>query len=143
HNRLLGRVEGVDGIKTGYTRASGFNLVSSVRKDGRDVVAVVMGGRSGASRDNQMVKLIKEYLPKASRKDQGPLIARGSVQPSAVASLALPRRGEAPIPTDRPEIDIASAYVATQRASAAPIPAAAPSPMDPPRVIEEQGDIDP
>ena len=143
HNRLLGRVEGADGIKTGYTRASGFNLVSSVRKDGRDVVAVVMGGRSGASRDNQMVKLLKEYLPKASRRDQGPLIARGAVQPSAVASMALPTRRNAPIPTDRPEIDIASAYVATQQASAAPIPGPAPSPMTPPRVIEEQGDIDP
>ena len=44
HNKLLGRVEGVDGIKTGYTRASGFNLVSSVRRGNRHVVAVVIGG---------------------------------------------------------------------------------------------------
>ena len=44
HNRLLGRVKGVDGIKTGYTRASGFNLVSSVSDGNRRIVAVVMGG---------------------------------------------------------------------------------------------------
>ncbi|MEL6967966.1 MAG: D-alanyl-D-alanine carboxypeptidase family protein, partial [Pseudomonadota bacterium] len=50
HNRLLGRVRGVDGIKTGYTRASGFNLVSSVRTGGRSIVAVVMGGRTGGRR---------------------------------------------------------------------------------------------
>ncbi|WP_245410664.1 D-alanyl-D-alanine carboxypeptidase [Notoacmeibacter marinus] len=78
HNKLLGRVRGVDGIKTGYTRASGFNLVSSVRTDGRSIVAVVMGGRTGASRNAQMKKLIAEYLPKASRRGAGNLIARAA-----------------------------------------------------------------
>ena len=66
HNKLLGRVKGVDGIKTGYIRASGFNLVTSVRDRGRHVVAVVFGGRTGRSRDAQMRKLIAKYLPKAS-----------------------------------------------------------------------------
>ena len=47
HNHLLGRVDGVDGIKTGYTRASGFNLLTSVHRDGRSLIAVVMGGRIG------------------------------------------------------------------------------------------------
>ncbi len=65
HNRLLGRVEGVDGIKTGYTRASGFNLLTSVKTDDRHVVAVVLGGRSGASRDAQMASLIERDLPRA------------------------------------------------------------------------------
>ena len=51
HNRLLGSYEGTDGIKTGYTRASGFNLVSSVRRSDRHIVAVVLGGASGARRD--------------------------------------------------------------------------------------------
>ena len=66
HNRLLGRVKGVDGIKTGYTRASGFNLVSSVSDGNRRIVAVVMGGTSGSSRDKHMAELIQKYLPKAS-----------------------------------------------------------------------------
>ena len=48
HNRLLGRVEGVDGIKTGYIRASGFNLVTSVNRGNRYVVAVVLGGSSAS-----------------------------------------------------------------------------------------------
>src|SRR6185312_4164561 len=55
HNHLLGKVEGVDGIKTGYTRDSGFNLVTSVRRGPRHIVAVVMGGRSARSRDARMV----------------------------------------------------------------------------------------
>ena len=53
HNRLLGRVDGVDGIKTGYTRMSGFNLVSSVKRGDRRIVAVVLGGTSAGARDAQ------------------------------------------------------------------------------------------
>ena len=71
HNRLLGRVKGVDGIKTGYTRASGFNLVSSVTDGNRRIVAVVMGGASGASRDKHMAELIEKYLPQASDGGKG------------------------------------------------------------------------
>jgi D-alanyl-D-alanine carboxypeptidase len=66
HNKLLGRVEGVDGIKTGYTRASGFNLVSSVRRGNRHIVAVVMGGSSGGARDARMRMLIEEQIASAS-----------------------------------------------------------------------------
>jgi D-alanyl-D-alanine carboxypeptidase len=66
HNRLLGNVEGVDGIKTGYTRASGFNLVTSMRRGNRHLVGVVLGGRSGGSRDAIMRNLLAENLEKAS-----------------------------------------------------------------------------
>ena len=66
HNHLLGDVEGVDGIKTGYTRASGFNLVTSMRRGNRHLVGVVMGGRSGGSRDAIMRSLLTENLQKAS-----------------------------------------------------------------------------
>jgi D-alanyl-D-alanine carboxypeptidase len=65
HNHLLGTVEGVDGIKTGYTRASGFNLLTSVRRGGRHIVAVVLGGRSGASRDQIMAGLIRDKIGEA------------------------------------------------------------------------------
>jgi D-alanyl-D-alanine carboxypeptidase len=68
HNRLLGSVEGVDGIKTGYTRASGFNLVTSMRRGNRHLVGVVMGGRSGGSRDAVMRNLLAENLEKGATK---------------------------------------------------------------------------
>lgn len=66
HNRLLGRVEGVDGIKTGYIRASGFNIVTSVNTGGRKLVVVVMGGNTAAARDEQVRRLIERFLPQAT-----------------------------------------------------------------------------
>lgn len=66
HNTLLGTYPGIDGIKTGYTRASGFNLVSSVRRDGRHVVAAVFGGTTAASRNALMRALLTRGLASAS-----------------------------------------------------------------------------
>jgi D-alanyl-D-alanine carboxypeptidase len=68
HNHLIGSVEGVDGIKTGYTRASGFNLVTSMRRGNRHLVGVVLGGRSTASRDNIMRGLLAENLEKGATR---------------------------------------------------------------------------
>lgn len=78
HNTLLGRVTGVDGIKTGYIRASGFNLVSSVKRDGKHVVAVVFGGKTARRRNTHMRSIITRALKQAStRKTRKPiLIAR-------------------------------------------------------------------
>src|SRR5712672_496238 len=78
HNRLLGRVDGVDGIKTGYTRASGFNLVTSLHRDGRYVVAVVLGGTSAGSRDARMRELLEEHVNGASMKRSAPVIAEAA-----------------------------------------------------------------
>ncbi len=62
HNKLLGRVEGVDGIKTGFTNASGFNLLTSVKRDGHALVASVLGGRTGRERDTIMTGLIEDNI---------------------------------------------------------------------------------
>lgn len=106
HNRLLGRIKGVDGIKTGYTRASGFNLVSSVSDGNRRLVAVVMGGTSGRSRDNQMAGLINAYMPRASTRGGGALIAKaGGDNPiKALANVLLPKH-DAPTPDDKPMVE--------------------------------------
>jgi len=69
HNKLLGRVDGVDGIKTGYTARSGFNLLTSVHSDGRSLLAVILGGRSGNSRDRRMAELVDAYIDVASNGD--------------------------------------------------------------------------
>ena len=65
HNALLGQLKGVDGIKTGYTEASGYNLVASVRRKEKHIVAVVLGGTSRAKRDVRMRELITRYIPQA------------------------------------------------------------------------------
>ncbi|MFL6823050.1 MAG: D-alanyl-D-alanine carboxypeptidase family protein, partial [Xanthobacteraceae bacterium] len=66
HNNLLGNVKGVDGIKTGYTEASGYNLTSSVRRSEKHIVAVVLGGTSNGARDARMRQLIEEHIARAS-----------------------------------------------------------------------------
>lgn len=109
HNRLLGRIKGVDGIKTGYIRASGFNLVSSVSDGNRRIVAVVMGGQTAKSRDNHMAELIKTYLPKAStRREGGNLVAKAAdeTKTSPIKALAalLPKKN-APTPKPAPRIE--------------------------------------
>ena len=78
HNHLLGKVEGVDGIKTGYINASGFNLVTSVHRGNRYLVAVVMGGSSGGSRDARMRELISEKIALASIKRTAPMVAEAT-----------------------------------------------------------------
>jgi D-alanyl-D-alanine carboxypeptidase len=91
HNRLLGKVEGVDGIKTGYTRASGFNLMTSAKADGHQIVSVVLGGRSGASRDKIMTDLVLANLPRASTSGR-----------SSVMVAEAPEREERPRQEERP-----------------------------------------
>ena len=66
HNKLLYGYKGTDGIKTGYTRASGFNLTASVKRDNKHLVAVVLGGKTGNQRDAAMRALLDKNLPKAS-----------------------------------------------------------------------------
>src|SRR5262249_34210005 len=75
HNHLLGRVEGVDGINTGYISASGFNLATSVHRGNRYLVAVVLGGSSASSRDSRMRELISSKIAQASNKRTAPMIA--------------------------------------------------------------------
>ncbi|NCO03660.1 MAG: D-alanyl-D-alanine carboxypeptidase [Alphaproteobacteria bacterium] len=66
HNRLLGNYRGMDGFKTGYINASGFNLIASAERDGRRIIGVVFGGRSGASRNEHMVNILDTGFSKAS-----------------------------------------------------------------------------
>lgn len=90
HNKLLGQLRGIDGIKTGYIRASGFNLVSSIKRDGKYVVAAVFGGRTSATRNAEMTSLIYKSLKKAStEKTRKPMLV---AQPKAVIRPAAPTR---------------------------------------------------
>ena len=61
-NKLLGKVEGVDGLKTGFIRDSGFHLVATAQRGGRRIIVVVMGGPTGASRNAEVTGLIDKYL---------------------------------------------------------------------------------
>jgi D-alanyl-D-alanine carboxypeptidase len=118
HNRLLGKVEGVDGIKTGYTRASGFNLVTSMRRGNRHLVGVVLGGRSGGSRDAIMRNLLAENLAKGATNRTVAAITERSVS-AANADVAEAEAAARPTRTVQSQGAI---QVAT-----APVPVAAPT----------------
>ncbi|HTO32686.1 MAG TPA: D-alanyl-D-alanine carboxypeptidase [Pararhizobium sp.] len=135
HNRLLGNVRGVDGIKTGFTNAAGFNLVTSAQADGRSIVGVVLGGKSGGARDAQMRALVAKYMPAASRRGGGNLVAETADAPTMQAqpemaaattggSFNLPNNG--PVPDFRYSGEettksIEVAYVEPVKASANPV----------------------
>lgn len=65
HNRLVGKCDGVDGVKTGYINASGFNLVTSAQRQNVRVFAAVLGGRTGQWRDQRMRQIIDTHFPMA------------------------------------------------------------------------------
>lgn len=79
HNKLLGRYSGADGVKTGYIRASGFNLAASAVRGGRRIIGVVFGGQSGAWRDKHMETLLDKGFATLERR--GLLVAGGTFVP--------------------------------------------------------------
>jgi len=152
HNHLLGRVEGVDGIKTGYTRASGFNLVTSMRRGNRHLVGVVMGGHSGGSRDAIMRSLLAEHLEEASTRrtvaaiternpaevklasadaddtatdDEPAKSAEAPRAPSATPAVATAAPQPVPVPAPAPQRQVAAAPLPPP----APAPSSAPAPV--------------
>jgi D-alanyl-D-alanine carboxypeptidase len=86
HDNLIGRYDGADGIKTGYTGASGFNLVSSVTRGTTHVIAVVMGGRTAVRRDLEMVRLLDQTFAQIAANPT--MVARANVPWQQVAQNA-------------------------------------------------------
>ena len=100
HNRFMKSYEGADGIKTGYTRASGFNLAASVKRDGRRLIAVVMGGESAQSRDLQMASLFDRSFGPAA-----PGFAVASAGRAAVVDTEEPVGRHSYRPDRQPQIE--------------------------------------
>ncbi|WP_128926188.1 D-alanyl-D-alanine carboxypeptidase [Bradyrhizobium guangxiense] len=150
HNHLLGSVEGVDGIKTGYTRASGFNLVSSMRRGNRHLIGVVLGGRSGGSRDAIMRNLLAENLEKGATvhtvaavterngADAATEVADASDTPPARPA---PVQAAAPAPESAPSR--LAARLSTLAAATAAVPPAPTRPEAKPEVRPTESKIEP
>lgn len=90
HNRLLDNYAGADGLKTGYIRASGFNVATSAVRDGRRIVSVVMGGFTAQSRDAHMAELLDRGFVRASLLTRGDWTARADVFSDTPAARTLP-----------------------------------------------------
>jgi len=136
HNHLLGRVPGVDGMKTGYIHDSGFNIVVSMHRGERRVIAVVFGGRTASARDARVVGLLDDTIELAAAKRTAPPVgetaearAKKSIEKVAVAAMIpLPRRPEPPVGSTEP---LKPTPVKTFTVSAMQTaPAAAPAPPE-------------
>ena len=105
HNRLMRTYRGMDGIKTGYINASGFNLVASARQDGRRIVGVVFGGRTSKTRNSHMKTLLDNGFSKIRKlKRRGPVIAsiqKPPKKPFTAAPVRTASVAAMPIPPSR------------------------------------------
>ncbi len=86
HNRLMARYKGMDGIKTGYIRASGFNLVASARRNGKRIIAVVFGGKTPKRRDRQVARLLDKGFASLQT-----MVAKSGKQQNLTASNVRPQ----------------------------------------------------
>jgi D-alanyl-D-alanine carboxypeptidase len=90
HDNLIDHYEGADGIKTGYTQASGFNLASSVTRNGSQIIGIVMGGRTAHMRDREMVRLLDNTYAQIDANPR--MVARTNIpwESAVAANLAAP-----------------------------------------------------
>lgn len=100
HNRLLGRYKGTDGIKTGYTRASGYNLTSSVRRGNRHIIGVVLGAKSGRTRNAYMMSMLTRAFKRIPNRKNAVIASLAGKPPGLKPT---PKVAEtAPLPQPKP-----------------------------------------
>lgn len=92
HNRLLNMMPGADGIKTGYTRAAGFTLAASAIRDGKRLIAVVLGGPSTMARDQNVKTLLEAGFDVMKSRAIGlkTTVASYMSEPTEIGPLEMP-----------------------------------------------------
>ena len=124
HNRMLSSYEGADGIKTGFIRASGFNIVTSAVRGGERLIVVVFGGQTWVERDEHAADLLDRGFARLGVPGrEGTMVARAP-RPGVVGTAAAARPGQARQATAEPARRPAAAQA--QRAGANQPPAQAP-----------------
>ncbi len=108
HNRLLDNYAGADGMKTGFIRASGFNVATSAVRNDRRLVSVVMGGFTAASRDTHMADLLDRGFVRASLYGGGDWVAQADFSGDRMDIGRTPAPAAPPVPAREPAIQLAS-----------------------------------
>lgn len=88
-NKLLGRIEGVDGLKTGYVSASGFNIIVTAERNNRRLLAVVLGGRTSAVRNREATKILEASFNMPQKQPRMRLVQEPHKQQRAVVHAAM------------------------------------------------------
>lgn len=129
HNHLMEQVEGMDGIKTGYTRSSGFNLLSSVNRNGHWLVSVVLGGKTRLGRDRIMADLIESQIDKCATSRTAPMVAENpALERVAEAIPVVQHEGDVAPPVENVDEEAAETRPAPREA----VPVAATQPLEEP-----------
>ncbi|WP_116474456.1 serine hydrolase [Zobellella maritima] len=132
HNRIVRSYQGVDGLKTGYIRASGFNVATSAKRGEKRLVAVVMGGQTAHSRDQHMAQLLDRGFVRASAQQrvaqrvtkevsaqpqispQAPEAPKYEIKPAPLISKSTDtvvlQREVLPVPTEKSEAPLGSGW---------------------------------
>lgn len=136
NRRLLSAYDGADGIKTGYTNAAGFNLVSSAKRGDKRIIAVVFGGKTGRSRNRRVAELLDMGFKRAPRR-------AAVIKPSRAAILRSPvpvrRPGAQPSLLARAGVELGNAIVPAAHASDLAIKLSAYAPMISPIPLSRPG----
>ncbi|WP_160297811.1 serine hydrolase [Devosia chinhatensis] len=141
HNRVLGYMGAVDGIKTGYINAAGSNLLTAARKDNRHIVIVAFGFNSAASRDEKVRQLVSTYLTKGRQGDylQTAMVPVPGRQGNTQFALAQPRKPTFAMPTPMPDFRLAQLVAANGAQPQVAVAAAAAAPVLPTPVPTDLG----
>jgi D-alanyl-D-alanine carboxypeptidase (penicillin-binding protein 5/6) len=123
HNGLLGKMQGLDGLKTGFINASGFNLAASAVRDNHRLIAVVLGGNTTAARDAHVEDLLDTGFVVLKRRAMGQNVdfAQNLSEPAPIGLLSRP-------PTEEGSADQAGVHIVLTNTDSHPAPAAADSP---------------
>lgn len=116
HNRMVRNTPGVDGLKTGFIRASGFNVATSAKRGGRRVIAVVMGGQTAAARDQHMAQLLDRSFNQGRTH-----VASNTSNNRAVPVAALNTSASTSVPKPSPVLEKMPVPVVTQQISQSPV----------------------
>ncbi len=133
HNHLMEQVEGMDGIKTGYTRLSGFNLLSSVSRHGHYLVSVVLGGKTRLGRDRIMADLIDAQLDKCATTRTASIVEENAALEQVAEAIPVVQHVGEPAPNVEPvsedEAENAPGAAAAEPRALAAKPAVTPAPV--------------
>jgi len=142
HNELVRSLEGVDGIKTGYTRASGFNLMTSAIRDDRRVIAIMLGGATARSRNAHVEELVEAAFASLG---QNPDLIDPAQRPMSFAAIRTqlnPNAAAEPMLNGKPLSQILAQQAADASAISEVVEGDAADPTLPPAAPEAEIDVE-
>lgn len=141
HNRVIGYMGAIDGLKTGWTRSSGSTILTAARKDGRHLIVAAFGFSGARARDEKVRQLVAAYLPKAHQGDMlaAAIVPRPGGGPGVAIAAAPPGQPVYVVPMPLPDFRLPqpqAAGAAAVMVGSAPTPAPRPAELQPQQALQ-------